>query len=109
MRIHCLLSPSCTGSRRSICMSSPFGGWRVAKEPARAQTFVRCCLPAGTAYRPLQQTMLLSLAVQQPLGGRWVVGGQHDKARLLVLQRENLAGALGEPPPVADPGELAAL
>jgi len=53
--------------------------------------------------------MLLSLAVQQPLGGRWVVGGQHDKARLLVLQRENLAGALGEPPPVADPGELAAL
>jgi len=53
--------------------------------------------------------MLLSLAVHQPLGGRWVVGGQHDKARLLVLQRENLAGALGEPPPVADPGELAAL
>src|SRR5512133_203094 len=85
MRIHCLLSPSCTGSRRSISMSSPFDlGWRITNRD----------LPA--------------LATQQPLGGCWVVGGQHDQARLLLLQREDLAGALGEQMPVSDARELAA-
>jgi hypothetical protein len=30
-------------------------------------------------------------AVEQPLGGGWVVGGQHDQARLLLGQGEDIA------------------
>jgi hypothetical protein len=41
-------------------------------------------------------------AIQQPLGGRRVVGGQHDQAGLLLPQRKDLAAALGEQAPVAD-------
>src|SRR6516165_6232109 len=48
-------------------------------------------------------------AVQQPPGGCRVVGGQHHKARQLLLEREDLAGGLGELMPLADAGELAAL
>ena len=49
------------------------------------------------------------LAVQQPLGGGRVVGGQHDQARLLPGQGEDLVRAFRESPPAADAGELAAL
>src|SRR6185437_11560814 len=47
--------------------------------------------------------------VQQPLGGGRVVGGQHNQARLLPGQGEDLVRAFREPSPAADAGELAAL
>ena len=37
------------------------------------------------------------------------MGGQHDEARLLRGQGEDLVRAFREPPPAADAGELAAL
>ena len=48
-------------------------------------------------------------AAQQPLGGCRVVSGQHHQAWQLLLEREDLAGGLGELVPLADAGELAAL
>ena len=49
------------------------------------------------------------LAVQQPLSGCRVVGGQHDQARLPLRQGQDLARAFREPPPVAHAGKLGAL
>src|SRR6516164_7256885 len=48
-------------------------------------------------------------AVQQPLGGCRVVGGQHHQARQLLFEGEDLPGGLGELAPGTDAGELAAL
>src|SRR5260370_16071878 len=48
-------------------------------------------------------------AVEQPLGGCRVVGGQDEQARHLLRQGENLAGGLGELAPAAHAGNPAAL
>src|ERR1700730_17833514 len=48
-------------------------------------------------------------AVEQPLGGRRVVGGQDDQAWQLLRQREHLAAGLGELAPGAHAGNPAAL
>jgi hypothetical protein len=49
------------------------------------------------------------LAVQRPPCGCRVVGGQHDQARVLLCQSENLARAFRESPPVAHARKLATL
>jgi hypothetical protein len=40
-------------------------------------------------------------AAEQARGGGWIVGGQDDQVRHLLLEREDFAGGLGEQAPVA--------
>src|SRR4029450_630 len=47
-------------------------------------------------------------AAEQARGSGWIVGGQDDQVRHLLLEREDFAGGPGEQAPVAHARDLAA-